>query len=222
MIFGAFDIGLYNTAFYVEEFDEKKLLEIKNIPKTKRYNNNKEPTNEFNEILRQVYLNGKCIEMFKVSFGEKKKKFIGTKTLNTINDFIKSNEKMFKTCKVIIIEKQMHQNNIAVRIQSHLESILGLLYPEIQLMLFPSKNKTIINGAPDKLTNKKGITKKITYAQRKKWSFTLTKKILEDRKDEKGLDLLSRENKQDDMSDCLTELQAAKYLFFIEKKFKIL
>lgn len=221
MIFGAFDIGLYNTAFYVEEFDESLLSKIKNIPKTKRYDSNKECTEPFKNLLQQIYNNGKCMDLFKVSFNDTKKKFVGLNTLNNINTFIKQNENYFKQCKVIIIEKQLKQNNIACRIEHHLESILNYCYPDIKILLFPSKNKTIINGAPYKLLNKKGILTKMSKYQRKKWSYNLAKNILETRNDKKGLELIMSEDKKDDLADTITELQAAKYLFFVDKKYKL-
>ena len=57
----SFDIGKLNFAFYIEEINPKEFKNIKNISSLKRYNTNGTPTEEFREILNNVYKNGKKI-----------------------------------------------------------------------------------------------------------------------------------------------------------------
>ena len=57
----SFDIGKINFAFYIEEIDLSAFKNIKNISSLKRYNTNGTPTEEFREILNNMYKNGKKI-----------------------------------------------------------------------------------------------------------------------------------------------------------------
>ena len=57
----AFDIGKKNFAFVMEEVSDEHLKNITNIPKKERYNKDGTCTDKFNQILQQLYLNGKIL-----------------------------------------------------------------------------------------------------------------------------------------------------------------
>jgi hypothetical protein len=57
----SFDIGKKNFAFYIEEFSCKELKAIKNIPVKKRYIPEGPATPEMQNVLDQVFANGRCI-----------------------------------------------------------------------------------------------------------------------------------------------------------------
>ena len=57
----SFDIGKKNFAFYIEEFDKSKIMNLPFIPNIKRYNANGTVTPEFSKIVNNVCINGKSI-----------------------------------------------------------------------------------------------------------------------------------------------------------------
>jgi len=64
------DPGTVNFCFYIEEINIKDLEKIKNIPKFKRYNANGTCTNDFLEIIKKNYKNGKKILFKKFNLTE--------------------------------------------------------------------------------------------------------------------------------------------------------
>ena len=54
----SFDIGKKNFSFYIEEINTSKLVALKNIPKTQRYNINGSTTDNFEQLMKNVYNTG--------------------------------------------------------------------------------------------------------------------------------------------------------------------
>jgi len=214
----SFDIGIYNTAVYIEDFDSEKLEAVKNMPKKFRYSPSGEPTTDFQKILDAVYLNGRCVYMGKMDFiGNVKKKYIDKQSLDCITKVV-SDLEILSTCDFILIEKQLDINKKAKRIENHIHSILNYMFPNIECVIYNASNKTQVLGAPKKVKNKKGELKRMTKPERKKWACKEAKYIINIRGDTVLYEYLFRQSKKpDDESDCICQLQSAKYKFFVEK-----
>lgn len=209
----SFDIGYRNFAFCIELIDVDKLHKIKNIPFKHRYTKEGLATLEFKKILKEVYLSGKiilekniclsrdqnydlkeiCIEMVKV--------------LDEIKNYLDD-------CSTILIEQQMafgrNKNNVkALKIAQHLYSYFIFNYSVYKEVIeFPSYNKTKILGAP----------KKLKKPERKKWAETMYSEILKLRGDTVSLESQNTRKKKDDVADTCCQLQAFKYMVFVDKK----
>lgn len=221
------DIGKKNFAFYIEECDKNKLLEIKNIPKTKRYNLNGTCTELFKPIINNISVNGKVI-LYKncdITNDAKKDAYFDLEILYNLTDLLDKFIEYWDQCDAIIIEQQMSfgkkNNTMALKIAQHCWSYFGIRYSRFKKVIeFPSYYKTQILGAPkvEKRT-KKG---KVSYVAmekpaRKKWSVERATSILADRDDFKTLSQLTSQKKKDDLADVLCQLQAYKYLEYVEK-----
>ena len=116
----------------------------------------------------------------------------------------------------LLIEQQMKINNIAVALMYHLQAFFMITYPTLQIVLYPSKNKTRVIGAPLKVdkVGKDGVSKlvKVTKYQRKKWSTLYAQTILTNREDQTWLKYIFETNKakKDDLSDVI--MQALSYI----------
>ena len=218
----SFDIGIYNTGVYIEDFDEEKLQEIKNIPRKSRCKSTGEPTKEYQIILDEIYKNGKNVYIGKINFSTSvKKKYIDKETLDDISNVIKNME-ILSTCDFILIEKQLDINKKAKRIENHIHSILNFIFPDVETIIYNASNKTQVLGAPKKVKNSKGKLKKMSKPERKKWACKISKDILNIRGDTYLYEYLFLQNtKPDDECDCICQLQSAKYKIFIEKSLKI-
>jgi hypothetical protein len=218
----SFDVGVFNTGIYIEDFDEKELENIKNIHKSKRYISSGEPTKEFQDILDFIYKNGKCIYIHKIKFLDEKKsvKYIDFDILSKITESIRHLE-ILKTCDIILIEKQLDINKKAKRIENHISSIISMTINSASIIIYNSSNKTQVLGAPKKVKNKKGKLQNMTKPMRKKWACETTKYILSLRHNVELYEYLFIENKKpDDECDCICQLQSAKYKIFCEKSIK--
>ena len=223
----SFDIGKKNFAFYIEEIDNETLLSIQNIPKENRYNLNGTPTPEFKAILKQVWTNGKTI-LFKnndLTKNCKKGAYLDTEVLYNMNDLLDEYASYFDKCQTIVIEKQMSfgkkHNTMALKLAQHCFSYFVFRYGRFkQIIEFPAYYKTQILGAPKietRLKNGKIKYKSIDKPTRKKWSVIQTVEILNDRGDDNTISSLNSVKKKDDLADVITQLQAYKYLAFVDK-----
>jgi hypothetical protein len=216
------DIGYKNLAILVESFDETSFIHI-NIPKTKLYDSNHEPTEEMKNFLNEIYMNGKIIFIEKKKIMRDEGKNLSVLTLRYLTEYLKTLTQLFLSCDCILIEKQMETNKKAKRLEYHIESFLINLFidnkSESNVIIYPSSNKTKILGAPKMVPNKKtGNLMKMTTPQRKKWSEEEMKKILLMRGDMNIFNKLFVENKKaDDISDCETMLQSFKFKILCEK-----
>lgn len=223
----SFDIGKVNFAFYIEEMDRRELMNLKNIPKLKRYKPTGLPTPEFKEVLDSVCINGKTI-LFKntdITQNSKKGKYLDAEIFHNLTELLDNNKEYWDKCEAFIIEQQMSfgnkRNTMALKLGQHCYSYFNIIYGRFKSVVeFPSYHKTQILGAPK--LQKTTKTGKVSYVaipkpQRKKWSVKKAIEILEERGEKDVLSTLTTVKKKDDLADCLTQLSAFKYLCFIEK-----
>jgi len=221
------DIGKKNFAFYIEEIEKESLLSIQNIPKENRYNLNGTPTLEFKNILKQVWKNGRTI-LFKnndLTQNCKKGAYLDAEVYYNMNDLLDQYSSYWDNCQTIIIEKQMSfgkkNNTMALKLAQHCFSYFAFRYGRFkQIIEFPAYYKTQILGAPKiekKLKNGKITYKAIDKPQRKKWSIIQTIEILNDREDDITMSSLNSVKKKDDLADTITQLQAYKFLAYVDK-----
>jgi hypothetical protein len=131
----------------------------------------------------------------------KKKK--GSKTLDSntflrLTQLLDNHKDYFDKCSTIIIEQQMsfgsRINTMAIKIAQHTYSYFLFRYGNSKKIIeFPSYNKTQILGAPAGLDKPK----------RKKWAIEKANEIWTLRGDLDTIDIISKNKKKDDMSDCL-------------------
>lgn len=219
------DIGKKNFAFYIEEIDKDRLLSIQNLQKDKRYNLNGSPTSTFKELLKEVWTNGKTVLFQNNDLTKGQKDMSESEICYNMNDLLDRYSNYFDTCSTIIIEKQMSfgkkHNTMAIKLAQHCWSYFAFRYGRFkQLVEFPAYYKTQILGAPKvekRLKNGKTSFKSMDKPQRKKWSTSQTIEIFEDRQDVETMSSLNSNKKKDDLSDCVTQLQAYKYIAFVDK-----
>lgn len=227
--FCSIDIGKKNFAFCIEEFDKKELLKIKNIPSTRRYNSDGTPTEAMEEILEQVYSNGKIVLHKNLNLTKNcdPKKKLDPETFHNMTEVLDEYSEYWEKCSTIIIEQQMafgrKVNMMAIKLAQHCYSYFCIKYGGMKKVIdFPAYHKTEVLGA-EKVEGKPYKSGKIRYKamekpQRKKWSVNKTIEILTSRGELDILDELTSVSKKDDLADCFLQLLAAKYLIFIDKK----
>jgi hypothetical protein len=223
----SFDIGKVNFAFYVEQVNVKELEKIKNIEKTKRYNVDGTTKNEFENILENVYRNGKKIllKKFDLTEGTDKSKYFDTDICYNLFDLLDEYKEYWDEVKYVIVEKQMafgkKINTMALKLGQSCQSYFMMNYGrDVRVIEFPAYHKTLVLGAPQTLTKTKtGKEKYKTLGdrERKKWSVREGFYILSLRDDNETMSELGTIKKLDDVNDVIVQLQAFKYLFFIEK-----
>jgi hypothetical protein len=221
------DIGKKNFAFYIEEIDKETLLSIQNISKENRYNLNGTPTLEFKNVLRQVWSNGRTL-LFKnndLTQNCKKGSYLDTEVYYNMIDLLDQYGSYWDSCETFVIEKQMsfgkRNNTMAVKLAQHCWSYFSFRYGRFkQIIEFPAYYKTQILGAPKvekKLKSGKISFKSMEKPARKKWSIVQTTEIFNDRLDDHTMSNLNSNKKKDDLSDCVSQLQAYKYIVFVDK-----
>jgi len=225
----SFDIGHINFAFYVEEINQLELLQIKNIPVKSRYNQDGTPTKEMKDILNVVYQNGKTILHKNSDISENyiKGKKLDQNTFHNMTNLLDSYSHYWDRCSFFIIEQQMSfgktkSNPIALKLGHHCQSYFLFRYGKFkQTLEFPAFHKTQVLGCEKikgkECKNGKYRWKSVPKPIRKKWSILKTIEILKERGDEETLENIKTKTKKDDLADTLTQLQAFKYLFFVDK-----
>jgi len=223
----SFDVGKVNFAFCVEEMNRSELLNLKNVPKLKRYNSDGTPTPTFSLILKNVCQNGKIV-LFKncnLTKNCSKGKYLDPETFHNLTDLLDEYTEYWNKCEAFIIEQQMsfgkRHNTLALKLGQHCYSYFIFRYGRFkQVVEFPSYHKTQVLGASKiECKTKKG---KVSYKAmdkptRKKWSVEKANTILADRDDFKTMAEMSSKKKQDDLADVLCQLQAFKYLAFVDR-----
>lgn len=223
------DIGKKNFSFCVEEFDKKELINLKNIHINKRYNEDGTPTPEMQDILEQVYSNGKIIlhDNVDLTYNCDPKKKLDPETFYNMIDVLDKYIEIWDTCDAFVIEEQMSfgkkLNKMAVKLGQHCYSYFTFKYGRFKSVIeFPAFHKTQILGAPkvegQPYKSGKKRWKAMEKPQRKKWSVNQAIEILNNRGEIDILDNLTNARKKDDLADVLTQLQAFKYLVYVEKK----
>ena len=222
MLIASFDIGKKNFSFYVEEYDEK--LEYEKIPNSKKYNADGTPTEQFEEILNKVYLNGEKIllENVDITEGCDPKAKLDPETFHNMTDVLDHYSEIWDKCSVFIVEKQMQFgrqiNPMAIKLGQHCYSYFAFKYGRFKSILeFPAYHKTQVLGAAKIAGQKKTKAGKISYKtidkpKRKKWCIEKAKEILELRNDQESLGIIKATKKKDDLCDVICQLQAWKAL----------
>ena len=223
----SFDIGKKNFAFYVEQINISELEKIKNLERTKRYNVDGTTTTAFEKILEQIYKNGKKILLgkFDLTDGTDKSKYFDSDICYNLFDLLDEYKEYWDDIKYVIVEKQMafgkKINTMALKLGQSCQSYFMLNYGrDVKVIEFPAYHKTLVLGAPQTLTKTK--TGKVKYKtlgdrERKKWSVKEGFYILSLREDHETMSELGTIKKLDDVNDVIVQLQAFKYLYFVEK-----
>jgi hypothetical protein len=111
-------------------------------------------------------------------------------------------------------------NTMALKLGQHCESYFLFKYGRFKEVIeFPSYYKTQVLGAEKlKKTTKTGKVsyKAIDKTARKKWAIDEASTILAEREDFHTLSEITSMKKSDDVSDVIVQLQAFKYLFFVD------
>lgn len=228
----SFDIGKKNFAFYIEEFDREKLMKLNNIPSVIRYNPDGTPTERMQSILDEVCSNGRTILHKNLDLTKNcdKKLTLDPQTFHNMNDTLDEYIEYFDDCIAIIIEQQMSfgkgkNNPMAMKLGQHCYSYFTFKYgPHKAIIEFPAYHKTQILGAPKvkgKPTKKGFRWKAMDKKARKKWSVDKAVEILTSRGEMNVLSGLTTVRKKDDLADTLTQLQAFKYLTFVERIYNL-
>lgn len=211
----SFDIGRKNFAFCIEEINVSKLNSIENIPTKNRYHKNGTLQDTFNEIINEICMNGRIILLQHTSLMDNvdSSKHLDPKIMINLTNYLDSFKEYWICCSTFIIEQQMgfgkKQNTMALKIGQHCFSYFLFQFAGFkQIIEFPSYNKTKILGAP----------KKQTKHARKMWSVDEALRILMERDDMDMWNCITSKKKRDDVADTITQLQAWKYLYFVDKK----
>ena len=223
----SFDIGKCNFAFYIEEINLTLINSIINISKEKRYNYNGTCTEDFEKIMENIYENGKKILLKNVNLteGTDKNKYFDTDICYNMFDVLNEYQEYWDKISYVIVEKQMafgkKINTMALKLGQSCQSYFMMNYGrELKVIEFPAYYKTQILGAPQIQTKTKtGKIKLKTLGdrERKKWSIQEVFKILPIRNDCETMAEIGIMKKKDDVSDCITQMQAFKYLYFVDK-----
>lgn len=228
MIVASFDIGKKNFAFYLEEFDRKKLNQ-KLVFEFEKDGKATEQTSK--HIDNQIYLNGKTVlhrnyNLETCENNEAKKRRNKKKKL-THEDVIFYNlvtvldkyHDYWKRCQCIIIEQQMSFGSVlnltAIKLAQHCFSYFCIKYAthlKHRIFNYPAYYKTQLLGAPKVKGNriyKDGSHnwKAMSKPTRKKWAITEATRVLELRGEK---NLMSTHKKKDDLADTLLQLQSFK------------
>jgi hypothetical protein len=224
----SFDIGKKNFSFCIEEINLNQLVSIQNISPSSRYNPDGTSTPDFQEILDQVFSNGKIILHKNLDLTENcnPKKTLDPETYYNMISALDKYHDYWTKCSVILIEEQMSfgkkMNKMAMKLAQHCYSYFTCKYGKLHKIIeFPAYHKTQILGAP-KVEGKPYKSGKIRYKameqrDRKKWSVHKAIEILTSRGEIDILDHMTSVKKKDDLADVLVQLQSFKYLMYIDK-----
>jgi hypothetical protein len=223
----SFDIGKCNFAFCVEEINLSLLKSINNIKKEDRYNVDGTCKPKFELLLKNIYLSGKCILLrnYDLTEGTDKDKYFDTDICYNLFDTLDEYQEYWNKLSYVIVEKQMafgkKINTMALKLGQSCQSYFMMNYGrDLKVIEFPAYYKTLVLGAPQ--TETKTKTGKVKYKtlgdrERKKWAVEEAFGILSLRNDYETMSQIGIMKKRDDVSDVCIQLQAFKYLYFIEK-----
>ena len=226
-----FDIGKKNFSFCIEEFDSKELSELCNIPHNKRYNEDGTAKEEFQEILDQVFANGRIVlhKNVDLTVNCDSKKSLDPESFHNMINVLDGYDEYWKKCSVILIEEQMSfgkkMNKMALKLGQHCYSYFSFKYGKMHKIIeFQAYKKTQVLGAP-KVEGKPYKSGKIRYKameqrDRKKWSVNKAIEIFTCRGELDILDNINSVKKKDDLADVLVQLQSFKYLMYVDKTIK--
>jgi len=208
--------------------DCESLKNIKNVSVKGRYNDNGTPSKGMKNILDKVCMNGKTI-LHKNSDLTKNcvpGKYLDPETFYNMNDLLDSYYDYWDKCSYFVIEQQMsfgnRRNPMALKLGQHCYSYFTFRYGRFKEVIeFPAYHKTQVLGCEKlqgkKFKNGKYRWKAIDKPARKKWSIVKATEILTDRMEEDTIKNIKTKSKKDDLADTLTQLQAFKFLCFVNK-----
>ena len=237
----SFDIGKKNFSFYIESFDIDEItsLQKENITKTKRYHQNGTCTDEFGDLLKKVYTNGKkeFVGNFDITSGTNKEKYFDVDLCNNLTTLLDKYKDYGNKVEFFVIEQQMsfgnRVNTMALKLAQHAESYFMIkygckgVYSNLAncktIVEFPSYHKTQVLGSEkiEKVTKAgKKSFKNIDKPARKKWAVETAYGMLTERDDYDTIEEITSSKKKDDLSDVIIQAQAFKYLYFVDIKNK--
>jgi hypothetical protein len=231
------DIGVHNTAFFLEEFNENDIKEIikkHNLSKSeKRYDQNGLAIGTYKKIVDDICQVGDCIFVDKFNLSDKKGALFDLQTFINFTYFLDTHKKLMDTVDTIIIEQQLKTNPMAQRVEQHCISWFTFQYLDSkEIIVFPSRNKYIMLGLPKNVFDeKKKIVRKITKNERKKWACDFTLSVLTNKKINDNINVINSKqildyifvknsDKKDDISDTFCQLNAYKIKKYLDKKNK--
>jgi len=250
MRLASFDIGKKNFAFYIEEFDDRELEKIENLPMSERYNSDGTCTEDFQKIIQAVTSNGKTIlhKNTDLTVNCNNNIKLDPESFFNMNKVLDLYHEEWEQCDYIIIEKQMSfgkkVNLMAIKLAQHCHSYFIMKYLRKHIIIeFEAFHKTQVLGAP-KVEGKKYKSGKCRYkamtpAARKKWAVnkcieilknreeleTVEKMFLQGRKEGVGKTKTGKDKKGklklDDLADTLCQANAAKYLIFVDRSLQV-
>lgn len=116
-------------------------------------------------------------------------------------NLLKSCQEEITACSVILIERQLPINYNAVRISQHVLTYLLLNVPE-------DENYLVIAEVDPQLKSKYlKCPKGLTSSYIKKWAIEKAIEILTEREDHLSLEVINKEKKKDDYSDCVLMIE---------------
>ena len=226
----SFDIGHVNFAFYIKEINQNKLSKNKNIKKEERYNEDGTPTIDMTKILNNIFKDGKTIiyKNSNISNNCVNGKQLDTETFYNMFDLLDKYSEYWDKCCSFIVEKQMDfgkmkRNPKALKLGHYCQSYFVFRYGRFkQVIEFPAYHKTQVLGCQKikgkKYKNGKHKWTAINKPDRKKWSIIKATEILDIRGEKNIIDSIKTKAKKDDISDCICQLEAFLYLFYISKE----
>jgi hypothetical protein len=214
----SFDIGKKNFAFCIEEVNVSLLSQIENVPPKERYFKDGTCTPPFHKVIRDVCLNGQIILLDNVDLtnNTKQDKYLDPSIFVNMTHLLDEYKTYWDQCTSFVIEQQMgfgrKCNMMAIKLAQHCFSYFSFNFAQFKHTLeFPSYHKTKVLGA----------TRKMSKSERKLWSVHRAIDILIDRNDKESLEKINNRKKKDDMADVIVQLQAYKYLVYIDKNFVV-
>lgn len=199
------DIGLRNLGICKESYPIQQIINTKN-PK-EYYDSKGSALPDMNRFIKDIGRTGKLIYWERKDLGDKKCFHAGYSYI-TLIEWLDGlyNSGLFDNVHTILIEQQMKTNNIALSIMHHIHSYFIIKYKMYkQIILYQSKHKTRVLGA-SLAEEKNGKLIKVSKYQRKTWSVRYITDLLNCRKDDKSLSVLSKEKKKDDLCDVIAQL----------------
>lgn len=223
----SFDIGKKNFAFCIERINPEHLQQIENIPLSKRYNPDGTCTDDMQSVLDQVYSNGEIVlyKNLDLTYDCKTDKKLEIQIFYNMTEELNFFTKYWEKCDYFLIEQQMafgkKMNLMAVKLAQHCYSYFSIFHKGKEIIEFPAYNKTQILGA-EKVKGKAYKSGKVRYKamekpKRKKWAIEKAMEIFERRDDISVVEKILDSKKKDDLADTFLQIQAWKYMHFVDK-----
>lgn len=210
----SFDIGIKNLAFYIEKYNPEILKNINKIPKKCILDSNGNHTKEYSKNIRKLYRSGKSIYFNKFDMGDStlNKGKISQEIFCNTTKMLDSHKKYFDKCSAVIIEQQMSFgkkiNLRCIKMAQHIYSYFIHTFLDLKIIFeFSAFHKTKILA---------DLGKKLNDKQRKKWATEEAERLLLLRNDFISIQGIHKHKKRDDISDCILQAQAWKYLVYVE------